>query len=957
MTPTPSIARWRSIHSERKTRRTSRWERCWRLLGALMLALGLGSGLFVAQPVRPTLAADASGLTNERVIYRGSMYETYVSTTNDPMTNGAIVVCRKNLNSDACAETINLDGKTLHHPVLAADSAGNFLTILVRGVDNALYWRSKVKDGDTYGPANQMRGGFGFWQMIPSNEDDEPAAYGGEGFVSVDWRSSNGYKYRNRTTDGINFTTTAAISKGLDMPLGTNILNGSLSNGGSLSPADTGAIQALHPGILRVRMFLEGSPLTPRFSTADLNYFRDQGVRTLIINGSEGTIDYTTLKAQLGKDLGGGDTILSLSRAYNDARGVNIFFELGNETDRVYVKSGFQNKYSAAEERKAALASVRQFTAEYGGAYPNLRLMISLPTRNPLDTTQAAADQYFNDFLAPQPDGPDQPDQGKRVGYEFSAVAVHAYAQDCLSVVNPTNGQQSHAGEGNPDISPIDIVKAAVSNTNRPIYITEAGIGADVTRNYQGSYQAKWDDLGKKYVDGLGGFDLPNGRVRGVTYFQTALSDINPDYAELNIDADYTGGTIHPTTGYVAHTHMRQRDSGDCSSIGEQTSGFVAASIFRDVPGYLYGFPAIQTLAARNIARGYQDGSGNFGPTDAVLRAQMAAFIVRAMHWDGEDHPGYPTFTDRCDPQNPSNCIDNELWRDIGTLEFRQVVTGYKASDCTAAGLAAPCYGPRDPVLQVQAVSFVTRAMVVKGNWTGAASDNPQIYPNVPASSGHRLDLVTYCNQVGPVPGTPSCTVDYQGYDSPATRATFALMLAKALNNIGEFQGFMTSLTASATAIDGTTTVAWDTGDGTPGQLYMATGDEGETLLATAPSGSQAVSLAPGTSAAFRFYPGTAHVTEAAAAVVTNPQSGTATLTASPNPTPDGTTTVAWDTGDGAPGELYAATDDGGEALVATGASGAQSVTIAPGGATIYRLYAGTGHSAILAAVTVTHAP
>jgi hypothetical protein len=98
----------------------------------------------------------------------------------------------------------------------------------------------------------------------------------------------------------------------------------------------------------------------------------------------------------------------------------------------------------------------------------------------------------------------------------------------------------------------------------------------------------------------------------------------------------------------------------------------------------------IAQLAARGIIRGYGDGS--YGPADPILRAQMAALIVRALGWDGAAGGPAP-FDDR-------DGVDAELWRAIGTLATRGIARGY--GDGT--------YHPRDPVLHIQAVSFVARA-------------------------------------------------------------------------------------------------------------------------------------------------------------------------------------------------------------------------------------------------------
>jgi hypothetical protein len=149
--------------------------------------------------------------------------------------------------------------------------------------------------------------------------------------------------------------------------------------------------------------------------------------------------------------------------------------------------------------------------------------------------------------------------------------------------------------------------------------------------------------------------------------------------------------------------------------------------------------------------------------------------------WDGEDHGN--GFTDRCDP---GGCIDDNLWRNVGTLQARGVAGGFEAATCAAAGLAPPCYGPFDDVLYAQVISFITRAMVTQGYWQFATEDFDH-YPNVPGpfvpKQGHRVDLETYLQYAGEVPGSPDPHGPFVDYDQPSTRGWFALALWQALDS------------------------------------------------------------------------------------------------------------------------------------------------------------------------------
>jgi spore coat protein A len=189
---------------------------------------------------------------------------------------------------------------------------------------------------------------------------------------------------------------------------------------------------------------------------------------------------------------------------------------------------------------------------------------------------------------------------------------------------------------------------------------------------------------------------------------------------------------------------------------------FVARPSFPDVtPATTGAYEAIGQLAAREIIRGYEDGS--FGPTDSTLRAQMAALIVRAMGWDAEDW-GTP-FTDR----GPT---DDALWRNVGTAAHYGVARGY--GDGT--------YRPTDDVLNVQTIAFIARAMAAKGYWV-EQPDNAAIYPNVPSSSGHREDLATFVHYAGAVRGTAAPTDGFDGWAQAASRAWFSFSLWQALDS------------------------------------------------------------------------------------------------------------------------------------------------------------------------------
>ena len=97
-----------------------------------------------------------------------------------------------------------------------------------------------------------------------------------------------------------------------------------------------------------------------------------------------------------------------------------------------------------------------------------------------------------------------------------------------------------------------------------------------------------------------------------------------------------------------------------------------------------------------------------------------------------------------------------------------------------AKGYQDGSYKPTSQVLNAQVISFITQAMVTKSYWQ-AQPDDPVPYPDVPAASGHRADLVTWTRYAGPVPGTTP-GAPWAGWDRPSTRAWFAVALWQALD-------------------------------------------------------------------------------------------------------------------------------------------------------------------------------
>ena len=186
---------------------------------------------------------------------------------------------------------------------------------------------------------------------------------------------------------------------------------------------------------------------------------------------------------------------------------------------------------------------------------------------------------------------------------------------------------------------------------------------------------------------------------------------------------------------------------------------FAQPRSYPDLPPADPAATAIAHLAGAGVIRGYQDGT--FGPADTTLRAQMAALIARAVGWESEDWGN--SFSDRGE-------VDAALWRNVGTLAYYDVARGYGDGS----------YDPTGPVLNIQAISFISRALIARGWWVAQADDS-RLYPNIPASAGARGDLATYVHYVGPLLDTATATERWAVWEQPVTRAWFAHALWLAL--------------------------------------------------------------------------------------------------------------------------------------------------------------------------------
>ena len=183
---------------------------------------------------------------------------------------------------------------------------------------------------------------------------------------------------------------------------------------------------------------------------------------------------------------------------------------------------------------------------------------------------------------------------------------------------------------------------------------------------------------------------------------------------------------------------------------------------------------AIATLVANGIIGGYATDPPTFGPADNVQRAQVAAFLVRALDWQGLP-TGPRSFTDfgpLVGELRTASLILANRCDDAGAC----VAQGYGASSCQARGKAFPCFGPNDNVSYAQVISFIARAFQFDPLFVWQPQPNaPLPYSGIPAV--HQDDARMYHIYAGTIPSAPSGS----GWNAPASRAWVARVLFQAL--------------------------------------------------------------------------------------------------------------------------------------------------------------------------------
>lgn len=524
--------------------------------------------------------------------------------------NGATYVNQRSINSQSVVKNHSLGGVTTNRPAISAirnaDGSVSCIAVFVRGTYGTVHvqYTNSTATTASFG-SHDGSGTFvaGRWQEFPGVTYGNPAAYGGRGYVGVavtgDPQAGKQNRRYWRYTGAYGAAYTAWTQDRPGMEIGTNI---NQDNG------DMGTLNAaVKADVVRLRLFLnnndaiaagtlegQNSLSGPRFNSGLLDNIIANGAQTVIINGSEAGVDWATVSYQLNvaKLPGCNCTLLQYVAGKPNTM---FYFEVGNEPDRNYYFWKGRNdpdvnpqlyKYDAWNMRYKALNTLDTFnrTAGYRDSHSNLRLMISMPTHQPPpsgDTSHGSSSTGYADIFSGRSGGTpyrsyytwdDTYGEGGGtngdvfIGKAFDAMGVHTYTFGCYDRYNG-----NRAGEGGSTQKWADIIKYYSDRGSALIYITEAATNTD---EVYGESPTKWADVAARYVTATWGFDEANGaypmplgnggradgRLKGVTYFQTdfgpsawGIGGAEPYY---NIDAGQPAATK-----YQGHTIIGNRST------------------------------------------------------------------------------------------------------------------------------------------------------------------------------------------------------------------------------------------------------------------------------------------------------------------------------------------------------------------------------------------------------------
>ncbi len=161
---------------------------------------------------------------------------------------------------------------------------------------------------------------------------------------------------------------------------------------------------------------------------------------------------------------------------------------------------------------------------------------------------------------------------------------------------------------------------------------------------------------------------------------------------------------------------------------GTTTPGTPCVVPFLDLGGSFFT-SYIQYLYCHGIVNGLT--SSTFGPNYNASRSQFSKMTVLARGFPVIPTPGTPSFSDV-----PSS---NIFYKYIETLKGQNVISGLSAGQCTALGVANPCFGPNVNITRGE----VAKIAVKSWNWLRFTPTAGGSFSDVPTNSTFYLFIET----------------------------------------------------------------------------------------------------------------------------------------------------------------------------------------------------------------------
>lgn len=416
-----------------------------------------------------------------------------------------------------------LPGQSANYPAATASTDGSFLAVFHRGTDNHLYV-SRTFNGSSYeawrfieGPINAAPSAVGFngrihvfvrgtdnalytrfsndavnwsgWIGLGGQLSGAPVATvmrraDGQYQIIVMTRNAGDSKIYQRTTlDGTSagsFTgwfkrsdTTLAVNPAdqADFPITTDLGFNFISPenpSGSWAGYKLPVFSTSQAQLAKFNLVFNSTFPNPGFSASQIQDVIDRGAVTVILRLADSRIADWEVDQQLNSYLrNSGQTVLDFIKAHPYTQ---FWIEVGNEPN-IHHMNPFDVRYYL-------MTTMQNVAPKYRASHPNMRWMASLPTRHGYSAWPGL--NYLDVVLSDTGDGRGTLLTGP---YQYDAFGIHIFGFSTLQQGFPLDTQNGTACTGDADC-PTVVLDRVLAQTNKTIFITEAGINADSPWHY-----------------------------------------------------------------------------------------------------------------------------------------------------------------------------------------------------------------------------------------------------------------------------------------------------------------------------------------------------------------------------------------------------------------------------------------------------------------------------------------